>query len=130
MFVVRTMAQELVDCNAYKMRGEYKLVMQPGFQIADLRCRIRAEYFGEEWARIHAQKSHYEGTWTCWRSKKDEIVMIKFDQDPRGCQNPLKSLLAPNFEFEFIDFADGRPPPTLSGTHPIPITRMHSLMCS
>ncbi|KAL1507552.1 hypothetical protein AB1Y20_007172 [Prymnesium parvum] len=90
------------------------LLSQP--TIKDIRIRIKAAFFGKEWAATQEQDT-FVGVLVNWKSKKDRIVMVKWEGWNRARQCVLASLEEDGdgdpLELELLPFDDGRPPPTL-----------------
>ena len=87
------------------------LVYRRGFDVKNLCCTIKSSIF-EKWG-WEAPRSHYPGVVKRWGPKKTGHLVIQFEGDDHGMTCDLAELLLPDFDFDWIDYADGQPRPRL-----------------
>ena len=85
------------------------LVYRKGFDVTGLCCRVKSSVFEKHgWV---APQPIYPGMVKRWGPKKTGHMVILFEGDDHGLTCDLAELLLPEHEFEWIDYADGRPRP-------------------
>lgn len=83
-------------------------------KLAGIKVRIRAEFFGFEWAQSPEAQERYDGVIQAWGSKKDKTIRIRWDGWDAGKVNSIETLIGDDengdaYEFELLSHEDGSP---------------------